>query len=168
MKRSFNPSAAQMALISGFGGFIAACASFALVPSCKHELGTIGSFTAFFALIIIGFAISFKAANDLKTGIAQGRWNGDEITALRKKLIPPRRRIPSVPILVVWFACLVLSFVLIFGFHTTRNFVSVWPFVVMLSLSQVQDAMRPTERRKIERANFRTYPPLHSNHWGER
>ena len=88
MKRSYQPSAAQLAALSCLGGIIAAGSFFALFNPWTPPHHRPPHFTALLALqlvlLLAGGFIAFRSANSLESGIANERWPEAEVDALRK------------------------------------------------------------------------------------
>lgn len=162
MKRSFNPSAAQLAALSGFGGLIAAGSFFATFNPWTLPHHTPPHFTALLALqlvmLLAGGLIAFRSATSLESGIANERWPEAEIDALRAL---SRSRTANA-----------LTFVLFIGF-TTLAFPSARFRALaysLLFLLQTLNFLRshiPSKPSPPSESKWAHLAPINSDHWGQ-
>jgi hypothetical protein len=160
MKRRFNLSAVQTALLSAVGGVITACGflATALLPR-HHKAALLPSLAATIVPIIVGFALSFKAESSLKDGIAAERWSSEQIESLRANLGS-----------FLWTALagtlLVAGFILIV---TVRHGAALaWVGIALAqTITRLQMAVK-RPRQSQPPIDWRTYSPIQSDHWGNR
>jgi hypothetical protein len=161
MKRSSQPSAAQLAALSCLGGIIAAGSFFALFNPWTPPHHRPPHFAALLALQLIlllaGGIIAFRSANSLESGIANERWPEAEIDRLRALS-------QSTIANIITFALFIGFILLAVVFPRFRP--AGWSLYV---LSLTFNFLRSQIRRKSGPAGgpkWANLSPLRSDHWG--
>jgi hypothetical protein len=163
MKRSLHLSAAQMAMLSALGGLIMAIGF--LLPGLMYARFHHSSFTFRMLLLLppflIGTTLLFLAGNRLKRGIKDGRWPPADVEALRINLESSLWRAASIACVAVWS-------ISIFESGRIHDFAwAAYPFFLTISTLQ-NNLRRPHSSEPLLRLDWRSRPPIRSEHWGER
>jgi hypothetical protein len=162
MRRSFQPSAAQLAALSVLGGLIAAGSFFATFNSWTLPHHRPAHFTALFALqlllLLAGGLIAFRSANSLESGIANERWPEAEIDRLRALS-------QSTIANIITFA-LFIGFILV-AVVFPRFRPAGWSlYVLSLTLNFLRSHIRPKPGPAPE-SKWAHLSPIRSEHWGQ-
>ena len=159
MKRSFNLSAAQTAMLSGMGGLITASAC--LLPSLLYTRfqcsGLLFRAQLLLPALLVGLPLWVLAGKRLRRGIKEGRWRQQEVDSLRALA---ESRLSTV---LTW--ALLLAFCISLLLPERLREVG-WCFMV---LSQCLTTLRNAIRRKPSNADLQPtwsdLSPIHSEHW---
>ena len=163
MRRSFQPSAAQLAALSVLGGVIAAGSFFVLSNPWIAPHHTPLHFTALVILqlflLIAGGLIAFRAATSLESGIANERWPEAEVDSLRKISRSSLANIISFA-LIIGFVLLAIVF--------SRFRPAGWSlYVLLLTLNFLRSQLRRKPGTASE-SKWANLSPIRSEHWGQR
>jgi hypothetical protein len=163
MRRSFQPSPAQLAALCCLGGVIAASSFLALsnpwTPPHQRPQHFLGLLILQVSLILIGSVIAHRSASSLELGIAAERWPEKEIDALRALL---RSRNSTILTFVLLIGFIVLAF------HAGRLRPAGWSLNVLLLTLNFLRAHIPSKPRPVGESKWANLSPLRSEHWGQR
>jgi MFS family permease len=167
MGRCLPLSATQTALLAASGGPVSALGflTLYLAPGKGHHHSW--SFFAILAmglgLVVCGYVISFKAEESLASGIANERWNGQDVESIRAKLSGSLFTV-SIGLLLGAGLCVLVA-------QMFRNWHSqplAWVFLVLVQgLTRLRSAALPP-RASSSGPTWTTLAPIRSDHWGER
>jgi MFS family permease len=153
-----------MAALSVAGALLATAGSLLPVPSHSH--GAPWRIALFMALILPGGAVWVVAISRLKDGIQNSRWPEAQIESLRT--------VTESPILTgLFFVLFLFFFVTAFPFssHPAHPALREYGWAAFLLGQCCAQLKASTQRPRIPppaRLDWRSRPPIHSNHWGER
>jgi hypothetical protein len=161
MRRTFEPSAAQLAALGVLGGLIAVASFFVTFNPLIAPHHTPPHFAALLALqlvmLIAGGVIAFRSAISLESGIANERWPEAEVDSLRE--------ISRSPIANIMTFALLIGFVLL-GIVFPRFRPAGWSLYVLLitlNFLRSQVGRKPGPARDYKW----THSPIQSDHWGQ-
>jgi hypothetical protein len=117
---------------------------------------------ALVAVLLPSLGLPVWAIRRLKNGIQNEDWTEAQLAPLRRVALAPW---------VMWlaFACLAVFFVCIISDHDRRQ-IGWSAYLLSMDLIQLRQALRKpvTKASSAPRIDWRTRPPLHSDHWGQR
>jgi MFS family permease len=161
-----NPdiSAHRMAALSVAGSLLAAV-SF-LLPAPSHGHGAPWRIAIFVAIILIGGAVWIVAVSRLKDGVQNSRWPEAQIESLRT--------VTESPVLTgLFFVLFLFFFVTAFPFsshpaHPALRGYGWAAFLLGQCCAQLRSSTQRPRTPPTTRLDWRSRPPIRSNHWGER
>jgi archaellum biogenesis protein FlaJ (TadC family) len=160
MKGLANLSPMQLACLALSGSFAPSIAFWLpIMPGSNHRdawsiLGVV--------LFATGILFLFRVPPELESGIANRRWPESQVEKLRSIL---NSRAITIVLFMLLIACVVMVFL------PQRSFRRVtWAFMLPVqSLSLLRLACKePKPQGPFERLDWKSIPPLQSQHWGER
>ena len=159
MKRLANFSPNQLAFLTLFGGILSG--SIFIVPglSFRHNLFVEISLTL--ALAVAGFWLMWNANQELKQGIEGERWPSEQIEKLRSIIDSP---FVTALIFFLFIAFAVLSLP---SHHPTARAIGWTIFMPSQALSQLRMACRRPQK-PTQPIDWHAFPPIQSEHWGNR
>jgi hypothetical protein len=113
------------------------------------------------AFLAAGIYLVFKAKTELESGIANQRWPEAQVERLRS--------IVNSPTVTIVFVAFMLAYVSMVFQHNSFRHIAwgfYWP---AQAITQLRFACKePKPQGPFERLDWKTIPPLQSEHWGER
>lgn len=116
-----------------------------------------------FALLVLGIGIFYWSAHDLRSGVEGERWSADEIAPFVSAVAHPLWKAVLLVLSVSMFA----SFIPVL-YHHGRPFWCSFLLIQMFMQLSSPFARKVRENRTDARPDWAKFPPLTSDHWGER
>jgi hypothetical protein len=140
-------------------GLLLECVPFAIPGPRTHHDSVLWMILAI-ALLGCGLFLLLKSTKALKGGIQNGKWHATQIEPLRAIVESPWIKL----LLFIFFGAFVL--LMLSGKHRYHSI--AWAiYVPLMASTQISSAfIRPTKQKS--RVDWHTFPPLTSNHWGEK
>jgi hypothetical protein len=168
MRPHRNLSAPQLASLGLFGVLIAEAMFLAPLPALHAHFGLFVSFMLGMTPVLLGLGLYIWAVAQLKNGVQNGIWTEDQLA--------PLRRITLSPFLTATMFALLAEFLVLTLFNMsshTHHALRAWGWSAYLFLMYIQQLQMATKRPTVNvstapRIDWRTRPPIQSEHWGER
>jgi hypothetical protein len=168
MRHTLNLSATQFAFVGLLGVLIAEALFLAPLPVLREHFGLSVSFILGMTPVLLGLGLYIWAITQLRNGVQNGQWTEDQLA--------PLRRITLSPILTATMLSLFVAFVgfIVFDFASNNHHAHrAWGWAAYLLLMFIQQLQMATKLPTLNlstapRIDWRTHPPIQSEHWGER
>lgn len=156
---SLPNSPVKPALLSVLGSVIA-CTIFLGPWHRMHRSSIFGAYALIgLAIFAAGAFVSLKFVSELKHGVENERWPEAQIEPLRAHLESPYYTALSIGLLVAF---------VVLGLLITRFRGEAWGcFLLGQNISQLRLALK-RPRHSTPPIDWRSFGPLHSDHWGQR
>jgi hypothetical protein len=165
MRPRRNLSAAQLAGLGLLGNLIAVAAFAVPLTLPEHRHLTPFGFLLLMTPVLLGLGLYLWAITRIKNGVKNGTWSEDELAPLRTVTLSGALNAGAIS-LIFFFA--IFTFFNM-GNHAYRAWGWCAYLLGMFLMQLAQATKRPTVNiSTAPRIDWRTRPPMQSEHWGER
>jgi hypothetical protein len=160
-------SAAQFAGLGLLGILITEAIFLAPLPSLMH-LGLFYGFLLGMTPVLLGLGLYIWSIAQIKDGVQNGQWTEDQLAPLRRITLSPYLTVTIFALLAVFLAFTLFSL----ASHAHRAY-RVWGWAAYLFLMFITQLQLATKQPTVNvstapRIDWRTRPPIQSDHWGQR
>ena len=158
MKRLADFSPNQLAGLTLLGGCFSASIFLISAPSFRHHL--VFWLTTTLTICIAGFWLMLQASQELKHGMQNERWPADQIEKIRS--------IVGSPFIFALMIVLLITYVVLIlaPRHSTAHALGWALYMPGQALMQLCGACRRPQKPS-ELADWRSFQPIQSEHWGQ-